>query len=153
MKFIADCMLGKLSRWMRILGFDVLFMKDNDDIILETAEKEKRIILTKDTRMGSRKFKGKIYFVEGEDWRTQLKEVLDRFSLWDKIEPFTRCPNCGTPLKIVRKDRVKYLVPSFIYDQKETFSFCKKCEKVFWEGTHMDDMEKKINSILKLKIN
>lgn len=152
MKFIADCMLGKLSRWMRILGFDVIFMKDDDEIILETAEKERRIILTKDTRIGSRRLKGKIYFVENEDWIKQLKEVLDKFSLWEKIEPFTRCPDCGTPLKIVMKERVKYLVPSFIYNQKESFSFCKKCEKVFWEGTHIDDMEKKVNSILKLKI-
>jgi len=152
LKFIADCMLGKLSRWMRILGFDVIYMKDDDEVILETAEKEKRIILTKDTRMGSKKFKGKIYFVESEDWKKQLKEVLDRFSLWKKIKPFTRCPDCGTLLKIVRKERVRYLVPSFIYSQKDTFAFCKKCEKVFWEGTHLNDMEKKINSILKWKI-
>ncbi len=150
MKFIADCMLGKLSRWMRILGFDVLYMKGDDEIILETAEKEGRIILTKDTRMGNKKFKGKIYFVQKDCWKEQLKEVIDRFSLSKKIKPFTRCPECNTPLKTVKKERVKYLVPSFIYNQKCDFSFCKKCEKVFWEGTHLDYMEKEINAILKM---
>ncbi len=151
MKFIADCMLGKLSRWMRILGFDVLYMKEDDETILENAERERRIILTKDTRMGNKKFKGKIYFVQNEGWKEQLREVIDRFSLSKKIRPFTRCPYCNIPLKTVKKERVKYLVPSFIYNQKNDFSFCKKCEKVFWEGTHLEDMEKKVNSILKLR--
>lgn len=151
MKFIADCMLGKLSRWMRILGFDVLYMKGDDEIILETAEREGRIILTKDTRMGNKKFKGEIYFVQNEDWKEQVREVINKFSLKRKIKPFTRCPDCNTPLKTVRKERVKYLVPSFIYNKKEGFAFCQRCEKVFWEGTHLEDMERKINAILKMR--
>lgn len=151
MKFVADCMLGRLSRWMRILGFDVLYLKEDDETIMAIAEKEKRVILTRDTRMGGKKFKCKIYYVKNDDWKKQLKEVLERFSLSKKIKPYTRCPECNTILKIVKKERVKYLVPSFIYNQKNDFALCKKCGKVFWEGSHLDDMDRKIKSILKLK--
>lgn len=152
MKFIADCMLGRLSRWMRILGFDVLYMKEDDETIMKIAEKEKRIILTRDTRMGGKKFKGRIYFVKNHDWKKQLEEVIERFSLSKRIKPFSRCPDCNTPLKMVKKERVRYLVPSFIYNQKKDFAFCKNCGKVFWEGTHLEDMEEKIKNILKLEI-
>ncbi len=151
MKFIADCMLGKLSRWMRILGFDVVYMKDDDSVILTRAEKEKRIILTKDSRMGSRKFKGKIYYVKSESLEDQIREVLDKFSLYKREKLFSRCPDCNALLKIVVKERVKYLVPSFIYNEKEDFALCPECEKVFWEGTHLKDMRRKLKNILKFK--
>ncbi|MGQ9618527.1 MAG: DUF5615 family PIN-like protein [Candidatus Aminicenantia bacterium] len=151
MKFLADCMLGKLCRWMRILGFDVLYMKGSDEEILKTAEREKRIILTKDSRMGHKKFMARIYFVKNENWKGQIKEVLEEFSLREKIKPFTRCPECNTPLKIVNRGRVRFLVPSFIYQKEDEFALCKKCEKIFWQGSHLKDMGKKIKDILDYK--
>ena len=152
MTFIVDCMLGKLAKWLKILGFDTLyFNKIEDDDFLVHAQKEKRVILTRDTGIIERSGDLKNFFIESEDWKEQVKQVLDTFELWDEVQPNSRCIECNTALKNLSKSKAKNLVVPFVYEHAESFALCPSCGRVFWQGTHFQDMEYKIDEILKEK--
>ena len=148
--FIADCMVGKLARWLRLLGFDVsYYSKIEDDQLIELAEKENRLILTRDHELINKARKldslqGRFLLIESERWEEQVEQVLDHFKLRGKIKPNTRCLECNAKLKILPKDCAKNLVPPFVYEQASTFALCPVCGRVFWKGTHFRDMENKL---------
>jgi hypothetical protein len=155
MKFIADCMVGKLARWLRLLGFDVsYYRKIEDEKLIELAVKEKRIILTRDHELIKKaskqsSLKQEALLIESERWEEQVEQVLDRFKLRDKINPNSRCLECNSQLKILPKSRAKNLVPPFVYEQAEAFALCPGCGRIFWKGTHFIDMEKKLGRFQK----
>jgi uncharacterized protein with PIN domain len=152
MKFIVDCMLGKLAKWLKILGFDALFFnKIEDDDLLSRARKEKRILLTRDTGLIEKAKDVETLFLESEEWRDQVKHVLDKFSLWERINPHTRCIDCNVRLKDLPKKNAKNLVTPFVYKKADSFALCPGCGRVFWRGTHFKDMEFKIEELLKEK--
>ncbi|MBA7555596.1 hypothetical protein ES705_48267 [subsurface metagenome] len=91
MKFIVDCMLGKLAKWLKILGFDTLyFSKIEDSDFLAMAKKEERVLLTRDTGMIEKSRDIKSLFIESEDWKDQVRQVLDAFALWEDVHPNSR---------------------------------------------------------------
>ncbi len=150
MRFIVDCMLGKLAKWLKILGFDALFFnKIEDEELLEIARKEKRILLTRDTGVIQEAKDVETFFLESEKWREQVVQVLDHFNLWGKIDSHTRCIACNRKLKHLSKKNAKNLVSPFVYKHAESFALCPGCGRVFWRGTHFKDMEHKIEEILK----
>ncbi len=150
MKFIADCMLGKLARWLRILGFDVAyFSRIEDEDLIRLAAREKRIILTRDHELIKKALKKKslkqrALLIESEKWEEQVDQVLDHFRLREKINPNSRCLECNEKLKILPRNRAKNLVPPFVYEKIDSFAICPACGRVFWKGTHFRDMEKKL---------
>ncbi|MDY0232036.1 MAG: Mut7-C RNAse domain-containing protein [Candidatus Saccharicenans sp.] len=150
MKFIADCMVGKLARWLRLLGFDVAYYRRiDDDKLLGLASQEKRVILTRDHELINKakkrqSLKQRFLLIESERWEEQVEQVLDHFKLRDKINPNSRCLECNSQLKILPKARAKNLVPPFVYEQTEGFALCPGCGRIFWKGTHFQDMEKKL---------
>jgi len=151
-KFAVDCMLGKLAKWLKILGFDaVFFSKIEDEELIGLAEKEDRILLTRDTGLIERARHSSTLFIESENWREQVKQVLDHFDLWEDVNPNSRCIECNSPLREVSKKRAKNLVTPFIYKTADTFALCPACGRVFWRGTHLKDMESKISELLKTK--
>jgi uncharacterized protein with PIN domain len=150
MKFLVDCMLGKLAKWLKILGFDTLFFsKIEDDELLAIARKEKRILLTRDTGLIQKAKEIETLFLESEKWREQVIQVLEHFDLWGKIDPHTRCIACNMELKSLSKKDAKNLVTPFVYKHADSFALCPSCGRVFWRGTHFKDMEHKIEEILK----
>lgn len=150
MKFIVDCMLGKLAKWLKIFGFDALFFnKIEDDKLLELAQNEGRILLTRDTGLLEKSHSVKNLFVESEDWKEQVKQVLDSFEIWKEVKPYSRCIECNVELKNLPKDRAKNLVGFFVYERADSFALCPKCGRVFWKGSHHEDMRLKIDAILK----
>ncbi|MGC8746843.1 MAG: DUF5615 family PIN-like protein [Candidatus Saccharicenans sp.] len=155
MKFIADCMVGKLARWLRILGFDVAYYpKIEDDELIQLAAKENRIILTRDHELikkahRRKSLKQNTLLIESESWEEQVEQVLDHFKLRPKIDPNSRCLECNEKLKFLPKARAKNLVPPFVYEKADSFALCPKCGRVFWKGTHFRDMEKKLSRFLK----
>jgi len=154
MKFIADCMVGKLARWLRILGFDVAyFSRIDDDKLIELAKKGHRIILTRDHELikkasQGKSLKQKVLLIESERWEEQVEQVLDHFKLRNKIDLNSRCLECNSKLKILPKEKAKNLVPPFVYKQAEVFALCPGCSRIFWKGTHFRDMEKKLKRFL-----
>jgi len=149
MEFIVDCMLGKLAKWLKILGFDaVFFSKIEDSELLARAKKEKRILLTRDNGLIEKSRDIQSLFIESEDWNRQIEQVLDELKLWQDLRPYSRCIECNAELKDLPKHRARNLVTPFVYEKADAFSICPSCGRVFWKGTHYKDMEVKLEEIL-----
>jgi len=149
MKFAVDCMLGKLAKWLKILGFDaVFFSKIEDDALLSLAREEQRILLTKDNVLLDRAKDIPSLYIDSENWREQIVQVIDTFKLRPQVRPYTRCIECNIPLKNLDRSHAKNLVTPFVYKHADGFAVCPGCGRVFWRGTHFRDMEDKIEKIL-----
>ncbi len=142
-------MLGRLARWLRLLGFDVVYRPDaSDEQLIAIAESEERTLLTRDTRLlRDRRVNG--YFVRSEHWEDQLREVIAEFRLHDLIQAFTRCPDCNVPLIAAEKASVRARVPEAVYQQHADFFICPHCTRLYWAGTHVERMRRKIEELLK----
>ncbi|KAF0219315.1 MAG: hypothetical protein FD174_2014 [Geobacteraceae bacterium] len=152
-KFIADTMLGKLARWLRIIGCDVEYYPDMDDAeLVERAAREGRLILTRDTLLiRRRKARGNHFFVEGDHFRDQLRQVLKAFAI-DPFERFlTRCLECNEPLLGIEKAAVRERVPPYVFASRETFRTCPSCDRIYWGATHRVGMAEEIARILDVK--
>ena len=151
MTFVADCMLGRLAKWLRILGFDVLYSpKAEDRDLLEISRREGRVLLTRDTGLieKTKKLKNR-FFVASDDWQEQIVSVLDAFALWDLVRPNSRCIECNRELKPLPRERARNLVTPYVLEHAASFALCPECGRVFWQGTHYGDMERKIEMILR----
>lgn len=149
MRFIADCMLGKLAKWLKILGFDTLFFsKIEDDELLAIAASEDRTLLTRDTGLIQKANDVESLFLDSDDWREQVRRVLQHFHLHEKVNPLSRCIDCNEALRNLPRKNAKNLVSPFVFERADFFSLCPLCGRVFWRGTHFDDMEAKIQDLL-----
>jgi len=148
LRFIADGMLGRFSRWLRILGCDVKYFNNaSDDALLSLSEVEERVLLTRDLdlyqRAGSRKVSA--FFVEDGGEAEQLARVARCYDISLEVDMYTsRCPICGVSLKSVEKEKVLEKVPSGTLKHYDKFWLCNGCGKVYWQGSHW----KKINETL-----
>ena len=148
MKFAVDCMLGKLAKWLKIMGFDAAFFpRIGDDELLDFARREGRVLLTRDTGLLERAGPIPSLFIDSDQWREQIHQVLDRFGLREKIRPHTRCIQCNRALLCLPKARARNLVTPFVYQKAEKFALCPDCGRVYWKGTHLRDMENRLLDI------
>ncbi len=150
MKFVADCMLGRLAKWLKILGFDVLFFsKAEDTDLVDISRRENRVLLTRDSGLieKTKKRKNRL-FVVSDNWEDQVVQVLDEYGLWDSVRPNTQCIECNRPLKPLSKDGARNLVTPYVLEHATAFAICPQCNRVYWQGTHYGDMERKIERIL-----
>jgi len=145
MKFVADVMLGKLARWLRVLGLDVVYSNVlEDDDIVRLAESENRIILTRDTGFAARRAtRSSSLFIESDHYKEQVQQVLRSFDL-KEFKVFSRCLECNTPLQDVDKEAVFERVPPFVYLTQDRFAICPSCDRVYWHGTHANEMLKRL---------
>lgn len=148
-KFIADVMLGKLVKWLRVIGIDVLYdNKITDEELIYISNQEKRVLLTRDKRLSFDKRLKEVIFIENELIDEQIKEFFEK----TKIRPdklFSRCIICNKELiKVVDKNEIKGKVPIYTYLTHNDFSICNRCGKVYWKGTHRDNMKKKIDELI-----
>lgn len=150
MTFVADCMLGRLAKWLRILGFDVLyFSKAEDPALVEIARRDGRVLLTRDTGLIERTAKRPDrLFVRSDVWEDQVVQVLDEYGLWDEVRPNTQCIACNIPLKSLSREQARNLVTPYVGGRASSFAVCPGCDRVFWQGTHYGDMEKKIERLM-----
>lgn len=141
-RFFADAMLGKLAKWLRILGCDVAFDPDiSDGEIADRARREGRVILTRDTLLIRRRdVRDNHFFVCGDSYRDQLRQVVTRFSLDPEGSLFTRCVRCNEPLAKVGKQHVAGKVPPYVYKTQKSFHACARCGRIYWKATHWEEM-------------
>ncbi len=149
-RFIADAMLGKLAMWLRILGCDVEYFPDLPDAeIVARASRTGRIILTRNTLLiRRRKARDNHFFVTGDGWRDQLRQVVGAFGIDPAGRLFTRCVRCNEPLEAIDKPLVAGRVPPYVFETQGAFSACPSCGRLFWKATHREEMERQLRDIL-----
>ena len=140
MKFVADGMLGKLARWLRMMGHDVKYSAAfDDDELLALAKKERRILLTKDLELYQRAVAKGVgaFYVEGKTEAERLAELAERFGvpLGINLEE-SRCPNCNTKLRSTPKEKIAGKVEKNTYLHYDEFWRCPRCGQVYWQGAH-----------------
>jgi uncharacterized protein with PIN domain len=144
MKFIADIMVGKLARYLRMAGYDVIYINDiEDEEVLRIAKKEGRTILTRDVLMLQRKDckNGviKSLLIEDDILLDQLEQVKKELDL--ELKPkLIRCLDCNSLLKKVSKADLKEKVPPYVFKTQDNFLYCPDCDKYYWRGTHYDSI-------------
>jgi hypothetical protein len=143
-------MLGKLAKWLKILGFDTVYLnKAEDRDLLLLARREKRVLLTKDQELLQAAAGLPCLYIKSEIWEEQLRQVLDAFRLRERARPHSRCLTCNIKLKGIPKRLARNLVTPFVFERAPCFAICPSCGRVFWPGTHFQDMDTKIDRILR----
>jgi uncharacterized protein with PIN domain len=148
---LADRMLGKLVRYLRIAGFDTLYVGPEKNPLEETR-RTGRTLLTRNRSIASRcNMLGlSCILVDNNYPHDQTREVLEKLGDTAQPEPYTRCVFCNSVLvNISNKEEVEGWVPPFVYSTQEQFKKCPDCGRVFWDATHKESMEKFIKSVLK----
>ncbi len=157
MKFIADSMLGRLSRWLRLLGYDTLYYPHIEDrVLLRIAREDNRILLTRDTCLVKIRGLKDFLLLKDNNPFKQLKNVIETFKLKlnDKSESaggivtLSRCADCNGSIFNTPKEEVKGLVPEYVYQTSDIFRQCSRCGKIYWKGTHPEKFRKKLAEIL-----
>ena len=147
-RFALDVHLGKLARYLRLLGFDALYRNDYEDAELACLSRaEQRILLTRDRDLLKRAMVTHGFFVRATDPRRQIEEVLDRLDLYRAIQPFLRCPRCNGLLATASKRQVWERLPPKTRIYVEAFWACGQCGQVYWEGSHLPHIRRFIEDL------
>ncbi|MGD8915781.1 MAG: Mut7-C RNAse domain-containing protein [Syntrophobacterales bacterium] len=148
-RFVADRMLGKLAKWLRVFGCDVVYLKRADEEEILEKLQEGRTLLTRNRRARSWQGKGRVFVVKENDPKLQLREVVKGFGLRELDGAiFSRCLRCNHPLDEVRREEVREEVPEYIYQTQREFHRCKDCGKIYWPGSHAVRMRQQLKEIL-----
>lgn len=140
-KFVLDVHLGKLTRYLRMLGFDCLYKNDiTDEDIVNISLKERRTILTKDRNILKRNDVTHCYWIREENVFNQLLEVIKRFHFERDIKEFTRCVDCNSLIEKVEKENIVDKIPPKVKEYHNEFYYCRNCDKIFWKGSHYNKM-------------
>lgn len=150
-RFVLDTHLGKLAKYLRMLGFDTLYDNQYTDPQLAdlSSTGERRILLTRDVGLLKHRQITHGYFVRETSPRKQIREILDRFDLRRSIKPFNRCVNCNGVLEAAVRSDVHGQVPEGIYDRFDKFVRCRDCRQIYWKGGHYDRMLRFIDILVK----
>jgi uncharacterized protein with PIN domain len=142
-KFITDVNLGKLAKWLRILGYNTVYHTGNADRnFLKKAATEGRIVLTRKKNMERRQFSGRLVIIHSGHVEEQLIEVMDKLSFSpDPEQIFSICLRCNECLVEVNRDEVSCMVPTHVFLSHTEFLMCPMCKGVFWPGTHRDNVQ------------
>jgi uncharacterized protein with PIN domain/sulfur carrier protein ThiS len=136
-RFVLDTNLGRLARYLRLLGFDCLYRNDYDDrTIAGIAEREQRSVLTRDRALLQHKIITRGYFVRAVRPRLQVGEVLARFDLYGLIKPFSRCTRCNGELHAVDKAAIVDRLEPKTKKYFDVFRMCSDCRQIYWQGSH-----------------
>jgi uncharacterized protein with PIN domain len=149
LKFIVDNNVGKLAKWLRMIGYDTLFFNGSDDSqMVATALAEGRVILTKDTQIMKRRVvtsgRLKAILIQSDEPERQMRQVIDSLNLDWQFKPFTICLECNQPLVERSKQQVSDLVPPYVFKTQNQYMECPACHRIYWRGTHWQAMTEKL---------
>jgi uncharacterized protein len=138
--FLADGMLGKLARWLRMLGQDVKYViKMDDNQLLSLAKEENRILLTRDFELYQRAANRGIetFYVDGKTEPERLAQIANRYKFPLEIDmDKSYCPKCGTKLNPAPKEQIQGEIEKNTYLYYEKFWKCPNCQQIYWQGAH-----------------
>ncbi|MEN8184133.1 MAG: Mut7-C RNAse domain-containing protein [Myxococcota bacterium] len=148
-RFIADAMLGRLARWLRLLGFDCAWEPDiSDQVLVRRAIAEGRIVLSRDRALPEEWRISGIHQVDAKKVRDQLSEVVSAFDLAPEIRLLSRCSHCNAPLAPAAFRDVVERVPQRVLERHDVFSTCPACSRVYWEGTHTARIKRFVDELV-----
>ena len=144
MKFITDVNLGKLAKWLRILGYNTALYPGNaDPNFLKSATKEGRIALTRRKNLAGRLPSGNLVIIQSDNVLDQLREIMETLSfLPDPARMFSVCLRCNCELSEVSREEISGMVPDYIFASHTEFHMCPHCKSVFWPGTHIEKVQR-----------
>lgn len=148
MKFLCDRNLGKLSKWLRILGYDTLYEATDRDFLTKVGQ-EWRIALTRNGRLADRTGSGRIVLIRADRVHEQIGELIDALSLKpDPKHRMTLCLRCNRSLLPALKAEVEEAVPAYVYQNCNDFRKCPGCGRIYWPGTHPRRVEDYLRRVL-----
>ncbi len=149
--FLADAMLGRLARWLRILGYDTAYDKTlTDDLLIERAQREGRWLLTRDRYLARRKvLRGRHTLITNDSINDQLRQLRHdlNLSLDPSEERPLRCAKCNVLVMPVSSREADPLVPQYVAQHYNHFAQCPRCLHVYWPGTHWEAMVARLAAI------
>ena len=146
-RFAADRMLGRLVKWLRVIGQDVIYGPHFTGYgLIRAARQENRLILTRDRGL-KKKNPPEFIFIQSDRYGEQLRQVIEACGLqpWDNL--FTRCLACNSLLQLRSKESVKEIVPAYVFSTQERFFWCSKCRRVYWPATHHERMVEELKKM------
>ncbi len=151
MKFLADSMLGKLTRWLRILGYDVKYLNDAEDKeLMEIALKERRVLLTRDYDLSKRAHAlgAESFCIKGVGEIDGLFEMKEGFNIdLDVDTENSRCPKCNAKIIGVPKDKIWNRIPESTARFHNEFWICTDCGQIYWQGSHWKRILETLNKV------
>ncbi|MEK7778262.1 MAG: Mut7-C RNAse domain-containing protein [Chloroflexota bacterium] len=147
-RFIVDLNVGRLAKWLRIMGYDALFVPGIEDgELVRLAREQGRIILTRDRAIVKRGVvtsgKLKALLIHSEALDDQLRQVVETYQL-NARRGFSRCIQCNASLGDVAKKEIQERVPPFVFQTQEEFMECPSCKRLYWRGTHWHNMRQEL---------
>ena len=152
-RFIVDINVGKLAKWLRMIGYDTLLFDHRDDKrLIHIAMTENRIILTRDTQMMKRRVitigELKAILILSDNPGEQIHQVIKELGLNRSFNSFSLCLECNQLLVKISKEDVKDRVPPYVYRTQLQYVECPNCHRTYWQGTHWQAMIKKLEGLI-----
>jgi hypothetical protein len=140
-RFLVDGMLGRLAKWLRVVGHDAVYEPPFDDLFLaERSRREDRVLLTRDHQLASRRGVRSL-LIEEEDLDGQLRQVFD---LFPPPQSGSRCVLCNVPLEETTRSAVQDFLPPYVRQHHDRFWLCPSCRRVYWQGSHWQHMQERL---------
>ena len=147
-RFILDVHLGKLARYLRMLGFDTVYERAQDDgVIIDLSLQQQRIILTRDLGILKQSRVTHGYWLRHDDPKQQLQEVLLALDLFHQLQPFTRCMDCNGLIHPVDRKSIRGHISLNTFQRFQEFWQCHDCMKIYWRGSHYDGMLRQVKKL------
>ncbi len=133
-------MLGKLAKWLRLLGYDTTYNPAWDDpTIVRLARAEGRVVLTRDRELAARRGV-RALLVAGDQLEQQMAQIVNELHLPPGLAG-SRCSVCNALLEPIAKSDVAGRVPPYVLRTQEVFRRCPRCDKIYWPGGHWARMQ------------
>ncbi len=149
LKFMVDVMLDRLARWLRVIGSDAACREGiEDEDLVRYAIDENRIVLTRDRALPTEWWIDNYLLIDSVRPMEQLHQVVTHFNLPWQRSLFTRCTVCNEPLHPLKQDQIAGRVPVKVLDFAARFAGCPSCDRIYWDGSHVDRMREKLKEAL-----
>ena len=148
---MVDINVGRLAKWLRAMGYDTIFPKENgDNELVRIALRENRVLVTRNAGIALRWVVGlgqmSVALIEKDDLRSQLKQLVQDLEL-DLSGGFSLCVYCNEPLHSIDKQDVADLLPPYVLLTQAKFFECPECRRFYWPGTHWANMESELSQV------
>lgn len=148
-RFVADRMLGRLARMLRLLGYDTDYSPEITTAQLQDiARGGERIVLTRGQAAKRFPALANVFSVKSENAAEQLREVIEHFKLDVRSGLWTRCTLCNGPIERIEKGAASGLVPPRVFEAYQDFYRCSRCRHVYWQGSHVERILKNLERLL-----